>query len=661
MRRLFGPLLLLIAACSEAGDSDVGRDQGTATDGGTVRDLGRVDQGSGPGEPAADRLEVQVASATVAVGGRVDLAVLAFGGDFPASGEDVTEAARFAVEPFALGQMQDGTFVAGPDAGQVRIRAAFGGQIAFGEVTIRFEAVEPIEVDGEPALPDDPEAVFDGASPVDDRVPEVLYPTAGTLLPRNLGRLEIHFRRQGFSLFRIEFDSPTVDVTVHTRCQALGPGCVFPLERTLYDALSDAAAGRDPVQIRVTGTDSDVVATSQPSDVSFSADRVEGALYYWTTSARAIMRVDFGAGNEPERFFPEEGNGTCFGCHALAPNGEKMTLSRNGQNQGQLFLLDVASRDILLDGVQMDEKEQFQSWSPDSKRFAAIWGDDEPPDTNIRIRDGETGEVLETIPLGHEPTHPDWSPAGDRIAYTRVTEHKTSQRPERGGISVVEALPGGGWTTPFEWIAPEDGFNYYNPAFGLDGSFMLYNRSVCGEGRIKGNECDGDADESAELWAIASAGGDRIRLDRANAPGPLDDSNRLTNTFPRWAPFEGERFEGGGGRIWWMTFSSRRQYGLRSPPGTGQLLWMAAIDPDAILRGEDGSFPAFALPFQDLTTSNHIGQWTQKFVPVDPDPGGPRPDAGPQCKLEGESCESSSECCSGLVCRLGTGDCGPNI
>jgi hypothetical protein len=42
---------------------------------------------------------------------------------------------------------------------------------------------------------------------------------------------------------------------------------------------------------------------------------------------------------------------------------------------------------------------------------------------------------------------------------------------------------------------------------------------------------------------------------------------------------------------------------------------MAAVDPDKIANGEDGCYTAFALPFQDITTSNHIAQWTTKVVP----------------------------------------------
>src|SRR3954453_22618375 len=43
-------------------------------------------------------------------------------------------------------------------------------------------------------------------------------------------------------------------------------------------------------------------------------------------------------------------------------------------------------------------------------------------------------------------------------------------------------------------------------------------------------------------------------------------------------------------------------------------LWMAAIDLDTgkVASGGDVSWPAFWLPFQDLATQNHLGQWTQK-------------------------------------------------
>jgi hypothetical protein len=59
---------------------------------------------------------------------------------------------------------------------------------------------------------------------------------------------------------------------------------------------------------------------------------------------------------------------------------------------------------------------------------------------------------------------------------------------------------------------------------------------------------------------------------------------------------------------------------LRSPPapaGTtestkGTLIWMVGIRQG--VGGGDPSYTAFSLPFQDITTSNHIAQWAQNFV-----------------------------------------------
>jgi hypothetical protein len=71
----------------------------------------------------------------------------------------------------------------------------------------------------------------------------------------------------------------------------------------------------------------------------------------------------------------------------------------------------------------------------------------------------------------------------------------------------------------------------------------------------------------------------------------------------------------------WLTFSSSRRYGLRTPPAgtssestTGTLLWMVAIDPDRAINGQDPSYAAFYLPFQDVTSSNHIAQWTKQVI-----------------------------------------------
>ena len=83
----------------------------------------------------------------------------------------------------------------------------------------------------------------------------------------------------------------------------------------------------------------------------------------------------------------------------------------------------------------------------------------------------------------------------------------------------------------------------------------------------------------------------------------------------------------------WVTFSSRRDYGLRiQGKGTAQI-WMAAIDTGKGEMTTDQSHPAFWLPFQDSSTGNHIAQWVAEVV-HDP------------CGIEGD-CPSGQTCVKG--------------
>jgi hypothetical protein len=50
---------------------------------------------------------------------------------------------------------------------------------------------------------------------------------------------------------------------------------------------------------------------------------------------------------------------------------------------------------------------------------------------------------------------------------------------------------------------------------------------------------------------------------------------------------------------------------------------MFALDADQVLAGKDGSYPGFFLPFQDMTTSNHMASWTEKYVSPNPPPEPP--------------------------------------
>jgi hypothetical protein len=83
------------------------------------------------------------------------------------------------------------------------------------------------------------------------------------------------------------------------------------------------------------------------------------------------------------------------------------------------------------------------------------------------------------------------------------------------------------------------------------------------------------------------------------------ESKDLGNSMPSWAPsLEPERY--------WIAFSSRRAYGSRLTTGTRDQLWMTGLDADVLERGEDGSQPAFWIPFQSTDEDNHRALWTSE-------------------------------------------------
>ena len=183
------------------------------------------------------------------------------------------------------------------------------------------------------------------------------------------------------------------------------------------------------------------------------------------------------------------------------------------------------------------------------------------------------------------------------------------------------------WGAPGELVPSTPGKNHYYPSFAPDGSFLVYDESTCPAGQNSDGSCNADTDATATLWAVGtSMGATPITLAKCNAGGVADGSTTaLTNSFPRWSPFVFKRSASETtSRLMWLTFSSTRNYGLHPiPPSAapggespaGTLIWMAAVDPDKIGNGEERWYTAFALPFQDITTSNHIAQWTTKVVP----------------------------------------------
>jgi hypothetical protein len=456
-------------------------------------------------------------------------------------------------------------------------------------------------------------------------------------------------------------------------------GCVYTTDATLWSWIAETNRGGTPVTVSVRGTDDSggPVGTSGSVHVSFAFDDIEGALYYWEigedspcvdggggnktgpgcaagNDVTAIVRFDFAGTTAGTDFLtpatPGGTNGTCVGCHALSHDGSKLVAEAGGQSDGRALLWDVAKSSAIVPFLMAD-RTFFEAWSPDGTQYAGVnnfssdAGQDGTAggtactaagatcDFNIRLYDGASGKFTADVPgtsvNGLPADHPDWSADGNSIAYTLVGKSGTTfpttlQQSWNGSVYVV-TQSGGAWGSPVAVAAPpDDHTNYYYPAFAPDSSFLVFDRAVCPAGSTLDGTCWFDTAPTSKLFAaLPTAGATMVELANADAPGPMDAAlnGNLTNSYPKWSPFIFQRSQEFGSKLMWLTFASKRHFGLRAQPwlssrnNDGEMLWMAAVDPTKISQNVDPSYVAFAVPFQRFYKSNHIAQWTTKIVP----------------------------------------------
>jgi len=530
-----------------------------------------------------------------------------------------------------------------------------------------------------PAIPSDPGSKFTGSNST-TLAPTLVYPNDGVMLPPNMRQLEVHFMpgSKTGELYEISMLSDFSEYRGYTRCYAdpkkfLAATCVFDIDPDTLDVIAESNGGTGPVTLMVRGTDETSVGSSASFKVEFAADRVDGAIYYWTTSdpAPRIMRFDFASQSalataiQPSDLPGDSGtpnaNTRCVGCHALSRDGKRMVASTGASWDGNLVYINDLSKPktaadwLTVDGrgvgVASQNKVMTASFNPDGSQFVA----DAPVNdstlgaTKLAFHDGVTGLRQSSLDVGFQVSFPDWSPDGQSIAVTHIYGQNSSTIEfQEGGISVIRRSAAG-WAPATEVVVVPrtTGKNRYTPTFVPDSSFLLFSEATrqTGDSDMLVNAY---SDPSAKVWAVKpEAQATPVELARANATGVADKliladgrsslvvqritSGMLMNTYPRAAPFEGKQ---DGHKLYWFTVASQRRPGVRlytaktsvvGDEPTQVLLWMFALDADQVLAGKDGSYPGFFLPFQDLTTSNHMAAWTQKYVSDNPPPPPPTP------------------------------------
>ncbi len=441
------------------------------------------------------------------------------------------------------------------------------------------------------------------------------------------------------------------------------------------------------------------------SHINFANDDITGGICTTWQSAtyrrhrghdRGIYSHDFGSPFDPTPtpFYTSGATGTCVGCHFLSRDGVRMSLAYDDPDADDEFgdvhttVLDVASRAVV-GGMQMSPG--FQTWAPDhSAMVASTYKMGNNQSFAVFDSNGKTLVATDALPgmgmTAMKATQPDLSADESTLAFVVPSSdmmYGISQAGDHhffGGSLYLatfdKATNAMGAPSPLHLSTgtPPTATNYYYPGIAPDSSFVVFNSATSGDAFYNVNA------RVQLLHLPAQASAQPIDLPALNV------AVGLTNSWPRWSPVV-QNYN--VHKLLWVTFSSNRDYGLHLtnggfpncyPPespaydqpqplskmGVGYedcaqpQIWMAGIivDPDPSLDAKDRSFPAFWLPFQDVTSHNHTAQWVQQIA------GGPGPDGGTDagtdggdggsCGESGATCGGSSPlCCSDVLCCNG--------
>jgi len=426
-----------------------------------------------------------------------------------------------------------------------------------------------------------------------------------------------------------------------------------------------------------------------------------------------IWEKSFGDANPEQQVTGVSGAlmASCNGCHALSRDGLRMVVYSDDDDSDDEYsdvtgsLIDMTSKmpiGTAYAGRGSGQPPGFSAFSPDHGYYVTSDGLGTTPTNNFTLWGGNSGTQTSTITFGaaaDRPTMPDWSPDGKSVIYTLPNKVAAWDQGGVGGFGggrndddhefggslyTLPYMGSGAFGTPSVFLQSGGENNYY-PSYSPDGAFVVFDRAPPASGLSAIDGCVGSSPQvacpndsfsnpAARLMLVPNtAASTPIDLQRANG-SPAASPVSLSNSWPRWSPFV-QTYK--GNRLLWVAFSSTRDYGVRVrnhlqgmyqcyPPDSYELaggahhstfdplcqqpkLWMAAINLSES-KGTDPSFPAFYLPFQDITTHNHTPQWTQEVVVPQP------MDAG-MCVPSGGNCLTDpGACCAPLVCS-GAGTC----
>lgn len=595
--------------------------------------------------------------------------------------------AVWAINDRRLGDIAgDGVFTAtGVGGGDVEVRVTVTGARAMVlNATTRLSLIARREV-VDPLTPELP-ARFAAAAVRSDlsRSARLLYPLDGAMMPNNVPPPVVQWERGARGdAYRVRLSKPH---SVSTSYASHG-GEGFPYAQLVRDELWRAAVETDPdaeLTITVDRLDAAMnqVIIGTPVRVRFSRGRVYGSVYYWNLLAGRMSRIRPAAARSEDllpRPAPRAADGVrCVACHTVSRDGRMLaaqvtTATPGAGMSGGVFDLTADLSADPAPTVSAASAFQCASFSPDGARLVtcatASWSGP------LGMIDPRTAM---SVPVGGLPvanaTMPEWSPDGRQIAYIANVRLDGLGNPIAGDLAVLRDP--GGTPTIFDpprvvhagnllgMGSPPGEVDAY-PTWSPDSRLLAFQHGA-GAFSITG---------PGALYLISIDGGTPMRLDRANGGAGGADSYR-----PTFSPFVTD--EGGGRRLLWLAYFSRRDYGNAQVGTRGtrrRQIWVTAVNASPEM-GSDPSHVGYWLPGQDVATENMSAYWSAEACrptgnecrssadccsgTCRQDPANPtrfvcRAPEPAACRRRGQTCSESGECCEGLMCYANVCDTPP--
>jgi hypothetical protein len=494
-----------------------------------------------------------------------------------------------------------------------------------------------------------------------------LYPYELTVFPRGLEAPLLMWDEAG--------GATTEHVYIHIKSTLFDyQGCLPPtksgqlqIPQDVWDQAGvQSRGGTDPLTVDVVSLAGGNASKLPTRKLQFALASLKNAIYYNTYGSAlatgmaitggVVMRV-MPKQAQPDVFLKAQSATNCIGCHAVSADGSKLVAEEHvqpglGESTGGIY--DLSGGAVFPAPIVSLTRAGFSGLYPDGSIYLTTSRPAAGPGStggsgNVKGTFGPAASKLVDAATGMDiagngvPTDalmPMFSIDGKMVVFNQGGHNLVTMAFDRAShafsgakTAFTDATNFIGWPAFLPDVARTDA-ELQQPtgrrvvfAIGITDDYVTQDVGFVDPGQRP---------HRSDLWWVDLDSGMAAPLSRAGGfegtasylPYAARDEHR--DFMPTVSPVA-------AGGYFWVFFSSRRQYGNELvygdtdtiPEPEGKKIWVAAIDANAA-PGSDPSHPAFFLPGQEHESGN-----VRAFAALSP------------CRVDGESCETGIDCCSG--------------